>query len=553
MTMSLRPIVVFAFLALPTLVTQDLNAQGPDLQSTADQTRSGRSSIAELPAAEKELVLSALETINDAFRSVQVKDFETASQKVRDAIAEVTVISEREHSALPVALGELTKRLRIVHAHVELAGFPLPPLRLIPMSTSDQDLSPIPLGPLAGASSAFSNPEAAKSEMTMGSEPMMASESKMTPEPSEVSFALTVAPLLREHCGGCHVETGNPRGGLDLNTVELILDSGSIDVGSGDESSLVRRMRGLDGNQMPPGNRSPVPSSDIQLISTWIDQGAKFDGESPAQSLRELEKTAFVSMSSPGEISSRRAELASQQWQLAGINGAIETVDTPSFHVVGNASADLLGKVAEVAEQHLSSAVKLTGGEANEEYFPGRATIFVFPRRYDYGEFVQMVQRRQVPNSVVSHWQYTGMDASVAIVIDEDAEQEKIDAILASPVYSLAVATRGDIPRWVADGVGTAGSIGRVRDKATRFKAAQEMSDAWAAMPSSKAFLDGRMSPQRTEAIGAAVASRMIDRSSRPTFNKMMRNISAGKPFDVAFATAYNMTIEQYVAAVAQK
>ena len=95
------------------------------------------------------------------------------------------------------------------------------------------------------------------------------------------SFQDDILPILTNRCAfaGCHV-AGGP-GGIDLRTYDAVMAGGSkgaiVIAGDAGESELVTQI--VEG-KMPPGG-PPLPAAQIQLITDWINDGAKnnLDGE----------------------------------------------------------------------------------------------------------------------------------------------------------------------------------------------------------------------------------------------------------------------------------
>ena len=107
--------------------------------------------------------------------------------------------------------------------------------------------------------------------------------------------------------------------------------------------------------------------------------------------------------------------------------------------------------VAELAEAQMKMVKTVVSAAEGEDFFRGRATLFVLPKRYDYSEFAKMVEGRGVPSDWTSHWRFDGIDAYVSLVATERDETDAIADRLTAPLTSLAVATRGlDVPRWLA-------------------------------------------------------------------------------------------------------
>ncbi|QDU79330.1 Planctomycete cytochrome C [Polystyrenella longa] len=93
---------------------------------------------------------------------------------------------------------------------------------------------------------------------------------------TELLFERDIRPILKEHCIHCHGEGGETEGGLDVRLQRFLVkggDSGeAIDPGKPDFSYLVMR---LDAGEMPPDEDKLLPQHEIDLIKTWIAQGAK--------------------------------------------------------------------------------------------------------------------------------------------------------------------------------------------------------------------------------------------------------------------------------------
>jgi mono/diheme cytochrome c family protein len=362
-----------------------------------------------------------------------------------------------------------------------------------------------------------------------------------------VSFAADIAPLLVGNCNGCHIDAMQTRGGLRMDTFAQLLrggDSGDvINPGKGEESLLIQKLRGKVGEQMPAGGRPALSDESIKLISTWIDEGATLDGASDSQPLRVMSQLAWAASATPAQMSERRQQLAEKHMKLVTASGGdVESKTTDHFFVVGTASSGTIDLVAQQAEAHMKTVKTVVTGKAGESVYHGRATIFVFARRYDYSEFAKMVESRGIPSNWTSHWKYDGIDAYVSLVATERDEPEEIDNRILSPAVSLAIATCGSgVPRWLAEGVGvvTAHREGGGGDRDARRKVEAETSEALAAMKNAKQFLDEKLTPVQTDRIGAAIVTSMLDRTYRRNFDALLRNLRDGKPFDRAFTEAF--------------
>jgi len=112
-------------------------------------------------------------------------------------------------------------------------------------------------------------------------------------EDDEPTWTVVQADL-SSRCGPCH--TTNTRAGLtDLNdydeAYENLVGEGAdqvpalnrVEPGEPDNSYLVHKVRGThedvggDGDPMPPGNRTPLSDHEMELLETWIVNGAAKD------------------------------------------------------------------------------------------------------------------------------------------------------------------------------------------------------------------------------------------------------------------------------------
>jgi len=111
-----------------------------------------------------------------------------------------------------------------------------------------------------------------------GNDPTSANQQPSPPPVTQdVSFQSEIRPIFQQRgCDGCH--GGN--GGLFVQTVAQLLQGGShgpaIVPGKADSSNLIKKLSPNPpfGDRMPQGGPY-LPDSTIQIIRTWINQGAK--------------------------------------------------------------------------------------------------------------------------------------------------------------------------------------------------------------------------------------------------------------------------------------
>jgi len=101
-----------------------------------------------------------------------------------------------------------------------------------------------------------------------------ASATVITDAHEAVSFAEQVAPILEQYCTECHSEE-NAELGLKLDTYEGLMagsDYGTVvEAGDADGSLLVDMISSGD----MPEDGDPVPPAELEVLKTWINEGAE--------------------------------------------------------------------------------------------------------------------------------------------------------------------------------------------------------------------------------------------------------------------------------------
>ena len=108
-----------------------------------------------------------------------------------------------------------------------------------------------------------------------------------TAQPSSspaVDFARDIEPILRNTCYECH-GTKKTKADLRLDSPAAIVNGGEtgpiIVPGNSEQSLLVRRVLGLDGDDRMPKDGDALPAAQVALIRAWIDQGPLWPGTAP--------------------------------------------------------------------------------------------------------------------------------------------------------------------------------------------------------------------------------------------------------------------------------
>ena len=84
-----------------------------------------------------------------------------------------------------------------------------------------------------------------------------------------VDYETEIQPIFNANCIACHGGSG----GLTLTSYSDLIGNDVVDSGNSMTSKLIQRLKGTSGLQMPK-NQDPLDEATINLIETWIDEGA---------------------------------------------------------------------------------------------------------------------------------------------------------------------------------------------------------------------------------------------------------------------------------------
>ncbi len=95
-------------------------------------------------------------------------------------------------------------------------------------------------------------------------------------DPDTVYFQNEVLPLLQSSCGtmGCH-DAGTATDGVILTDYENIINTGDVEPFDAEDSEIYEMITETDeDDRMPPPPNSRLSQDQINVIATWINQGA---------------------------------------------------------------------------------------------------------------------------------------------------------------------------------------------------------------------------------------------------------------------------------------
>ena len=351
-----------------------------------------------------------------------------------------------------------------------------------------------------------------------------------------VSFARDVAPILTANCNGCHYAATRTSGELMMNTYNQLMKGGesgaAIEPGKGDDSLIVKKIRGMSGQRMPAGGRPALSEDKIKLITTWINEGATFDGSNPESRLDQVIGQAWASNASHEELHQRRMQRAQDHWKIVSPKTDPEEASDNHFHVIGNIGSESSKKLLAQAKAADAQVRRLLGIKNKDPLIKGGITIFALKQRYDYSEFGTMLERRSLPTDWSSHWRSEVLDSYVALVYDK-AEPKINESSLIQQIASLWVASHEGVPKWFADGAGRQALAMAAGQNDLRVQTwVKRLPESMKQLDNLSKFLKGDINDEDAATIGFGIVRFMNDSSRKKQYDALLRSLAGGMPFE---------------------
>ena len=359
-----------------------------------------------------------------------------------------------------------------------------------------------------------------------------------------VSFARHIAPILKENCNGCHIAGQQASGNLRLDTFEQLIrggDSGAI-VSPPDAagSLLVRKLTGqASGQRMPAGGRPPLSDDQIQLISTWISEGARFDGPSPNTNIDVVINQAWAAGASHDQLYQRRRERALAAWRRVLPDDQPALVEAGELLLLGNVPEFRLNELIPELQQALETTRKSLSVPGDQPLIRGGLALFVLKSRYDYSEFGRMIEKRELPRQWLGHWRADPLDV-YGVLVDESNDQTPLRAVAGQVFAGAYLGSFSEVPAWFAEGVARNQVAAQFRRQDQRAAAwTQSLPAAAQRVPNTKAVMDGQLDEETMGIVGMALTSGMLARNQRPRLNSLLAQLRSGKPFGEAMSATF--------------
>ncbi|MCG8583209.1 MAG: hypothetical protein MI757_00665, partial [Pirellulales bacterium] len=367
------------------------------------------------------------------------------------------------------------------------------------------------------------------------------------PKPGDgpVSFAGHIAPVLAASCVGCH-GARNPRGRLSMVDFTRLMRGGengaAINAGNGSASLIVRKLRGTSGARMPL-DRPALPPATIAAFERWINEGAKFDGQSPTQSLTDLAALYLAKTATHEQLAQQRAELAEKNWHLSIPDERPNVVELDQVRLYGTVDEARLAKIGSLARDVGESVRRMLGAPRDEPLVKGGVNFFVFSRRIDYSEFGRMVEKRTLPRDWRGHGRFTITDAYVAMVPSKSSD-DGLPLTVANHLGSVYLGnlTAGKGPRWLTEGLARAVAA-KIAPRDDRVKEWQtQLSDLKRSAESADDFLTPTLPPSDADVLAYGFATSLLGDSAR--LNRFLAELRKGASIDAGFEKAFGTKVK---------
>ncbi len=359
-----------------------------------------------------------------------------------------------------------------------------------------------------------------------------------------VSFARDIAPILVENCNGCHIAGRQASGNFRMDTFTQLLrggDSGAVIAsGKAEDSLLIKKLKGESGQRMPAGGRPALSPERIELISTWIREGAPFDGSSADSNIETVVNEAWAAKASHDELFERRQQRALARWRRVLPNDEPATAKSDQVFVLGNVSPARLEEIQKQVDRAVAQTAKLLDAPTNAPLIKGGLAVFVLKSRYDYSEFGKMTESRQLPQEWQGHWQADPLDIYAVLANDNSADEKQQSAQVLQVVAGAYLGSFKSVPTWFAEGVARNLVLSANRRSDPRVSAwLQAMPYAIQKIDKAETILEGRLDEEAAGLVGMGLTGFMMDRTNRRRFDALLNQLREGKSFKDAATVTY--------------
>lgn len=372
-----------------------------------------------------------------------------------------------------------------------------------------------------------------------------------------VSFTKDIAPFMSNLCVRCH-SGNNPRSGFSLENFAKLMEGGDsgrvVLAGNLDGSRLWDLVGKQDPVKMPPG-QALITRTNWENLKTWIEEGARFDGDDPSVSLRDLVpseaemRAKELDKLTPEEFAEFRLTKSEALWKKIANNKRAQYVESEQFLVFGDLGQERLISISDQAEQIAQQLRSMFNEKDDQLTWKGRLTVFAVKDRFLYEEFNVVELSRDPPAGVSGHAVVTaGFDEAYIVVHDVgvDADENAPDLpMILSEQLTAAFLSRdgGNVPGWLNRGLGLVlASRNRPSDDENQYLGSLGRTAALALQQVQNPvdiFKAGTFGPGEVGAVGFSLTSYMLKNGGSARFARLIRTLKAGTDMQTAIRNVY--------------
>lgn len=362
----------------------------------------------------------------------------------------------------------------------------------------------------------------------------------------KILFMRDVAPILVNECFDCHGNVGgnNNAGNFGMATFQALMRGGQdgpvVKPGDVEGSVLVQMLKGTAKDQMMnnrrrmPQNGTPWDENKMTIITNWIRDGAKFDGEDQTMSIELAYRIALAKAATHEELTAQRMTLAKKNWATANPDSPSETIEMTDFLLVGDLGPVRMQEVQKVVEAERNKIVQTLKIPGDKPLLKGRLTINFFDKGFEHKEYSRVNEQRELSNGISAHWFFNYIDAYACITASKDSA-ETMAPLIAEMIIGAYIDSCGpEAPKWF--------TIGTARNIAAKLHTKSEITKKWEDDLQSVGTVsaDGILKTKNPDAGIAALSQDFVKGLARsPAWNTFLANIMKGTRFDGAFRQAY--------------
>jgi hypothetical protein len=163
-------------------------------------------------------------------------------------------------------------------------------------------------------------------------------------------------------------------------------------------------------------------------------------------------------------------------------------------------------------------------------------TLFVFERRYDYGEVGTMLEGRELPATWHGHWMYNPLDPYGCVLLENGGTAAP--GVVAQQIAGVYVASLGEVPRWFAEGSARAVAA-RIDPRDNRIHGwDQKVAEVLENTTQPESFLAGTLAPEEGDVLSYSFVSKLL-MAPASRYVGVIGALQGGASFQDAFAKIY--------------